>query len=71
MAGFDPQKAREAFQIPEGWEAISAFTIGHPGDPDSLPETLRQREQAPRTRKPLSDFVMSGRWGQQAPFLQK
>jgi len=71
MAGFDPQKAREAFQIPEGWEAISAFTIGHPGDPASLSETLRQREHAPRARKPLSDFVMSGKWGQQAPFLQK
>jgi nitroreductase len=71
MAGFDPQKAREAFQIPAGWEAISAFTIGHPGDPASLPETLREREQAPRARKPLSDFVMSGKWGQHAHFLQK
>src|ERR1700730_17788180 len=64
MAGFDPQKAREAFQVPEGWEAISAFTIGHPGDPASLSETLRQREHAPRARKPLADFVMSGKWGQ-------
>jgi nitroreductase len=71
MAGFDPQKAREAFLIPEGWEAISAFTIGHPGDPASLPEKLREREHAPRARKPLSDFVMSGKWGQQAPFLQR
>jgi nitroreductase len=71
MAGFDPQKAREAFLIPEGWEAISAFTIGHPGNPASLSETLRQREHAPRARKPLADFVMSGKWGQQAAFLQK
>src|ERR1700687_5041091 len=47
MAGFDPHKAIELFAIPGGWEPIAAFTIGYPGDPDSLPETLRQRELAP------------------------
>jgi nitroreductase len=71
MAGFDPQKAIELFSIPAGWEPISAFVIGYPGDPQSLPETLRDRELAPRTRKPLVDFVMSGNWGQPAPFLNK
>jgi nitroreductase len=71
MAGFDPLKAREAFQIPSGWEPISAFTIGYPGDLASLSDTLREREQTPRTRKPLSDFVMSGAWGHPASFLQK
>jgi len=71
MAGFDPQKAREAFEIPSGWEPIAAFTIGHPGDPATLPDTLREREQAPRVRKPLSEFVMLGKWGKQAPFLQE
>jgi nitroreductase len=71
MAGFDAQKAREAFEIPAGWEAIAAFTIGHPGDPSSLPDALQEREQAPRARKPLSDFVMAGEWGQPASFLQK
>jgi len=71
MAGFDPQKAREAFQIPAGWEAIAAFTIGHPGDSASLSGTLQEREHAPRARKPLSDFVMSGGWGHPASFLQK
>jgi nitroreductase len=71
MAGFDPQKAKEAFQIPAGWEPIAAFTIGHPGESASLSETLREREHAPRARKPLADFVMSGNWGQPAPFLQK
>jgi nitroreductase len=71
MAGFDPQKAREAFEIPSGWEPIAAFAIGYPGDPTKLPDTLREREQAPRVRKPLSEFVMVGRWGQQAPFLRE
>jgi nitroreductase len=71
MAGFDPQKAKEAFQIPSGWEPIAAFTIGHPGESASLSETLQEREHAPRARKLLADFVMSGNWGQPAPFLQK
>jgi nitroreductase len=69
MAGFDPQKAIEVFSIPEGWEPIAAFVIGYPGDIQSLPETLREREVAARTRKPLTEFVMSGNWGQRASFL--
>ncbi len=70
MGGFDSRKAAELFSIPAGWEPIAAFTIGYPGDPQSLPETLRERELGPRTRKPLSEFVMSGSWGQAAPFLK-
>jgi len=71
MAGFDPKKARELFAIPDGWEAISAFTIGYAGDPQSLPDALREREVAPRTRKPISEFVMSGHWGHTASFAKK
>jgi nitroreductase len=63
MAGFDPAKAKQVFDIPEDWEPIAAIAIGYPGDPNSLPQKLHDREIAPRTRKPLSEFVMSGRWG--------
>jgi nitroreductase len=69
MAGYDHDKARQVFEIPAGWEPIAAIAIGYPGDPDSLPQPLRDREAAPRTRKPLSAFVMSGIWGKKAPFL--
>ena len=71
MAGFDPAKAREVFAIPTGWEATSALTIGYPGDPNSLPQALKDRELAPRTRKPLSEFVMAGHWGHTASFIAK
>jgi nitroreductase len=71
MAGFDPEKARQTFGIPAGWEAIAAMAIGYPGNPDSLPQKLKDRELAPRTRKPLSEFVMAGRWGHPAPFVLK
>ena len=69
MAGYDHDKARQVFGIPAGWEPIAAIAIGYPGDPDSLPQPLRDREGAPRTRKPISEFVMSGSWGKKAPFL--
>jgi nitroreductase len=71
MAGLDPEKARKVFQIPEGWDAVAAIAIGYPGDPATLPEKLRERELAPRTRKPLSEFVMTGGWGHTASFVSK
>ena len=69
MAGFDPDTTREVFEIPSGWDAIAAFAIGYPGDTASLPEPYRSRETAPRVRKPIRDFVMSGKWGQTASFI--
>ena len=69
MAGFDAEKARQAFAIPLDWEPVAAMALGYPGDAESLPEKLRERELAPRTRKPLREFVMSGGWGHTAPFV--
>jgi nitroreductase len=69
MAGFDPEESRRVFAIPAGWEAIAAMAIGYPGDPKSLPQPYKDRELAPRERKPLSEFVMTGQWGHTASFL--
>ena len=71
MAGFDPDKARQVFGIPAVWEAIAALAIGYAGDPASLPQPLKEREMAPRTRKPITEFVMAGHWGHTAPFATK
>jgi nitroreductase len=71
MAGFDPEKACQVFAIPAGWDPLAALAIGYPGDPGSLPQRLQERELAPRTRKPLSEIVMAGKWGQSAPFALK
>jgi nitroreductase len=70
MAGFNAEAARERFAVPEGWEPVSVIALGYPGDPDSLTEKLRQREIAPRQRKPLESFVFSGAWGHPAPIAQ-
>lgn len=71
MAGFDPDTAREVFEIPSGWDAIAAFAMGYPGDPASLPQPYRDRETAPRVRKPIREFVMNGKWGHTADFILK
>jgi nitroreductase len=71
MAGFDPEKALQVFGIPAGWEPLAAIAIGYPGDPASLPQPLKDREMAPRTRKPIAEFVMAGHWGHTASFATK
>jgi nitroreductase len=66
MAGFSPDAARHAFGIPETAEAVTAVAVGYLGDANLLPEDLRQRETAPTTRKPITDFAFEGKWGQTA-----
>lgn len=69
MAGIFPDKIRELYGIPEGYEAVAGIALGYPGDPATLPERLRQRELAPRSRNPIQGFVFAGRWGQTSPIV--
>jgi len=62
MGGFDPAMARASFDIPEDFEPVAAIALGYPGDPESLPPALRDRELGQRTRKPLEALVFEGRW---------
>ncbi len=63
MAGFDASKVRELYGVPEGQDPLVALAVGFPGDPEDLPEELRERELAPRERKPLERFVFGPSWG--------
>ena len=63
MIGILPDRAREHYSIPEHSRALTGLAIGYQGAPEQLPEGLRERELAPRTRKPLAEFVFSARWG--------
>lgn len=44
-------------------KAVTALAIGYVGDPDRLPPKLKERDLAPRMRKPLKEFIFSGQWG--------
>jgi len=69
MIGIDPEAAREAFQIPDNAEAFTAMAIGYhetmmPGDP-----ALREREDKPRLRRVVDDFVFGSTFGKPAQFI--
>lgn len=71
MIGILPGKARELYQIPEHFEAWTGMVIGYKADPAKLPDTLKERDLATRQRKPLSQFVFTGKWGQPSPLVLK
>lgn len=67
MAGFDIEKARAGLGIPSGYEPVAMIAIGYPGNPDSLPERLRERELQPRSRRPIGEWTFWGQWGTRIP----
>jgi len=71
MIGILPDKAREVYQIPAHYEAWTAMAIGYKADPATLPEALKERDLAPRQRRPLGKFVFTGQWGQPSPLVLK
>lgn len=71
MIGILPDKAREVFSIPDDVEAKTAMAIGYATTPEDLPDELKKRDTAPRTRKPLSDFIFTDTWGQTSPLVKE
>ncbi len=63
MGGILPDRAREIYAIPEGSEAVTGIAIGYAGDPEAFSKEIRERDLAPRERKPQQDFVFSTSWG--------
>jgi nitroreductase len=70
MAGILPDRARELFDIPEGFRAVTGLAIGYASDPSLLPEELQSRDTSPRERKPLAEIAFSGSWGRASPILE-
>lgn len=71
MGGFHPDKAHEVFAIPPDWDAVAAIALGYPAEKDAIPQEMRDRELAPRTRKAVEEFVMAGAWARVAPFATR
>jgi len=63
MIGILPDKARELYKIPDSILPLTGLAIGYAGDPNTLPDAIKPRDLAPRTSKPLKEFVFGGEWG--------
>jgi nitroreductase len=65
FAGFDHDATKEAFGVPDHWEVTTGIAIGLLAEPDVLEEEgLIAKETKARTRRPLSEFVFTGAWGE-------
>jgi len=69
IAGFQADQARKEYGIPSEYEPSTVITIGYVGDPQSLADGLRERELAPRIRKPLTEIVFAQKWENVSPIL--
>ena len=65
MAGFDYEKARKDLAVPDDYDVVAMIAIGKVGPKEKLSPELQTRE-VPSTRKPLSELVMEGKFGNKA-----
>lgn len=63
MGGFDPDKTRAIFAVPDNFIPVSVLAIGYKGNPESLPEDLKKKELAIRRRKDLSEIAFTEKFG--------
>lgn len=58
MGGFDREALASAFGFGDDLAAVTVMAVGALGDIDRVPEALRERELAPRTRRPIDESVI-------------
>lgn len=66
MGGIRPDRVRELYGVPDGFQPLTALAIGYAADPATLPADRQERDTRPRQRRPQSEFVFAGAWGQPA-----
>ncbi len=63
MSGFDAEKARELFQIPEDYQAISVIAVGYYKENTELPQDMLDGEASSRVRKTFEELVFDNTFG--------
>jgi len=69
MGGFDADKIRHQFEIPEQFTCMAMIAVGYQGEETVLNDELKELEMAPRERTPLGEHFFEGAWG--APIQTK
>jgi nitroreductase len=62
MGGFDLDKTRKTFNIPDAFTPMAMIAVGYPGAPDMLNDELKTQELAARERHPLGERFFESAW---------
>ena len=69
MGGFSAERVRQTFDVPDGFEPVTAGAAGYLGDISLLSDELKQQELRKRERMPFSEFVFTETWEHPLPGL--
>jgi len=62
IAGYEPLKIKEAFNIPDDYIVITLIALGYPGDDSYLNEKHKVIEHSKRDCKPESEVICYNEW---------
>ena len=62
MGGFDADKARQLFNIPEQFTPMAMISVGYQLAEEAIPEDIKEREYSPRARNPVEDNFFNSSW---------
>jgi nitroreductase len=63
MGGFDADKARAVFNLPEDCSPMAMIAAGYQAEADVLEDEFKAAESAARSRAALQDRFFAGQWG--------
>ena len=63
MAGWDEEKIRANFNIPDPYRVAALFSVGEPGKFEDLSEEMQAKASRPSVRKPLEEIVFWDEFG--------
>jgi len=63
MGGFDADKTRTTFQLPDNTTPMAMIAVGYQAAPETLEDDFVARETAERQRLPLHEIGFDGVWG--------
>ncbi len=59
IGGFDAATLHGELTLPGEVRPVAVLAVGRPGDPATLPEDLRERDEAPRERRPVAALLLA------------
>lgn len=64
MGGFDADKSKTEFSIPEQFTPMAMMTVGYQLAETAIPDDIKEREYNARARNTLDENFFEGHWGE-------